>query len=57
MAKRRIQIYLDQDFSLVDAVNFAAMERLGIKKAFTFDMHFRIYRFGREKQEKFEVIT
>jgi predicted nucleic acid-binding protein len=55
-ARKIVAEYGDQDFSLVDAVNFAVMERLGIKKAFTFDAHFHIYRFGREKQERFEVI-
>ncbi len=46
----------DQDCSLVDAVSFAVMQREGIKSAFTFDSHFRMYRFGRGNAQHFEVI-
>jgi predicted nucleic acid-binding protein len=38
-----ISSYLDKDFSFVDAVSFAVMERLKLNKAFTFDRHFRQY--------------
>ena len=55
-ARKIVAEYKDQNFSLVDAVTFAVMERLGITKAFTFDIHFRIYRFGEEKSKRFEVI-
>ncbi len=34
----------DQDFSQVDAVSFALMERAGIDSAFAFDSHFTVYR-------------
>ncbi len=36
--------YADQDFSLVDAVSFAIMERLSMSTAFAFDRHFAVYR-------------
>ena len=41
-----IQRFPDQDFSLVDCLTFAMMERLGLEAAFTFDRHFAVYRYG-----------
>lgn len=35
--------YSDKDFSYTDATSFVLMERLGIPRAFTFDVHFRQY--------------
>ena len=40
------QRYPDQDFSLVDCLTFAIMERYGVEAAFTFDRHFLVYRYG-----------
>jgi uncharacterized protein len=37
--------YDDKDFTLVDAMSFAVMERLDISRAFTFDRHFEQYGF------------
>lgn len=37
--------YQDKDFSYVDAVSFAVMERLKIKEIFAFDEHFEQYGF------------
>ena len=37
--------YIDKDFSMVDAISFVVMERMGIKQAFTFDKHFAQYGF------------
>jgi uncharacterized protein len=37
--------YADKDFSFVDCVSFAVMKELGIRKAFTFDRHFKQFWF------------
>jgi len=36
--------YDDQDFSYVDAVSFAVIERLRIRRAFAYDNHFAVFR-------------
>jgi predicted nucleic acid-binding protein len=46
----------DQDFSLVDRTSFAVMERLGITKAASFDKGFSIFRYGRARDQAFEII-
>ena len=35
------QQYHDEDFSFVDCLSFVVMSKLGCRKAFTFDSHFR----------------
>jgi predicted nucleic acid-binding protein len=35
--------YVDKSFSYTDAISFAVMERLGLKKALAFDRHFTQY--------------
>jgi len=55
-ARKIIERFPDQGFSLVDAVSFVVMERNGIKRAFTFDSHFQIYRFGNENKQHFSVV-
>jgi len=55
-AREIIKRFSDQDFSLVDATSFAVMEREGIERAFTFDPHFRIYRFGKGNRQYFSVV-
>lgn len=51
-----IQKYSDQDFSLVDATSFAVMEREDIERAFAFDPHFQIYRFGERNERYFAIV-
>lgn len=46
----------DQNFSIVDRTSFAAMERLGISQAASFDNDFAIYRYGRGREKAFELI-
>ncbi len=46
----------DQTFSLVDATSFAVMEREEIVRAFAFDAHFRVYRFGEGSRHRFDVV-
>jgi predicted nucleic acid-binding protein len=46
----------DQEFSIVDRTSFAFMERLGITRAASFDTHFAIYRYGRERNKAFEIV-
>lgn len=40
-----LQRYQDQTFSFTDAVSFAVMNAQGIRRAFSFDEHFRIAGF------------
>jgi predicted nucleic acid-binding protein len=44
-AREIIRKYTDKTFSYTDATSFAAMERLGLRTAFAFDPHFRLYGF------------
>jgi predicted nucleic acid-binding protein len=37
--------YADKTFSYTDATSFVVMERLGLRRAFAFDPHFRQYGF------------
>jgi len=50
------EIFLDQDFSLVDRMSFAVMHRLGIRRATAFDDDFVVYRFGRGRREAFVIV-
>lgn len=46
----------DQDFPIVDRTSFAVMQRLGIHRVASFDAHFAVFRFGRDRQRAFEVL-
>jgi uncharacterized protein len=46
----------DQDFSLVDRTSFVIMRRLGLLRVVTFDHHFAVYRFGRNRDKAFEIV-
>jgi predicted nucleic acid-binding protein len=46
----------DQAFSIVDRTSFAVMERLSIVQAASFDNDFAIYRYGRRREQAFEII-
>ena len=50
------EAFPDQEFSIVDRTSFAVMERLGITRAASFDAHFAIYRYGRERNKAFEIV-
>lgn len=50
------EVFADQDFSIVDRTSFAAMERLGLTRVASFDAHFAVYRYGRNRDRAFEVL-
>jgi predicted nucleic acid-binding protein len=41
-----LRVYTDKEFSLVDAISFATMERFHVTQAFAFDHHFAQYGFS-----------
>jgi predicted nucleic acid-binding protein len=45
-ARDILRRYDDQDFSYVDAVSFALMQRAAIQDVFAFDHHFRVMGFA-----------
>jgi predicted nucleic acid-binding protein len=51
------QAFPDQDFSVVDMTSFAVMERLKLTRVASFDEHFAIYRYGRNRRVAFEVVS
>ena len=46
----------DQGFSIVDRTSFAVMQRLGLSRVATFDDHFAVFRYGRQRGRAFEVV-
>ncbi len=55
-AWRIMKGFPDQDFSIVDCTSFAVMERLGVRRAASFDHHFAVYRFGPQRDRAFEIL-
>jgi len=50
------QEWPDQAFSIVDCTSFALIERLDIRRAFAFDRHFGIMRFGWRRHRALEIV-
>jgi predicted nucleic acid-binding protein len=50
------EVFADQEFSIVDRTSFAAMERLGLTRVASFDAHFAVYRYGRNRDRAFEIL-
>jgi uncharacterized protein len=48
--------FADQTFSLIDRTSFAAMERLAISQAVSFDDDFVVYRYGPDRTSAFTVL-
>lgn len=44
-ARQLLRRFSDQEISYADAINFAIMKRMGIRKAFAFDWHYRLLGF------------
>jgi uncharacterized protein len=50
------EAWMDQEFDIVDASSFAVMERVGCRRAATFDSDFAVYRFGPDRRQAFEIV-
>ncbi len=44
-AREIIRQYTDKDFSLIDAISFAVMQRLHLRQVWTYDHHFAQFGF------------
>lgn len=55
-ASETARAFPDQTFSIVDRTSFAVMERLGVKRAVSFDDDFAIYRYGPRRDRAFELL-
>ena len=56
VAWRIAQGWRDQDFSIVDCTSFAVMQRLGIRRAASYDSDFGVFRFGPGRRLAFDVV-
>jgi predicted nucleic acid-binding protein len=48
--------WMDQEFDIVDTSSFAVMERVGCRRAATFDNDFAVYRFGPDRKQAFAIV-
>jgi predicted nucleic acid-binding protein len=46
----------DQQLDIVDCTSFAVMERVGCRRAATFDRDFAVYRYGPRRKNAFEIV-
>lgn len=51
-----MRTWSDQSFSYADATSFVLMARHRIDLAVSLDQHFRVYRYGRRKDQAFRVL-
>jgi uncharacterized protein len=50
------EAFPDQLFSIIDRTSFAVTKRLGLARAATFDEHFAVYRYGRNRDRALEIL-
>lgn len=55
-AAKILVAFADQQFSPVDAVSFVVMERIRLDTVFSFDAHFRVYRYGARRERSFNIV-
>jgi len=55
-ARGLVEPFPDQTLSLVDAPSFAVMEREAIERGFVFDARFRVHRFGKNNERRFDIV-
>ncbi|MDP9361029.1 MAG: PIN domain-containing protein [Acidobacteriota bacterium] len=56
VARQIAEAWNDQDFSIVDCTSFAVMQRLGIRRAASYDADFGVFRFGPGRRLAFDVV-
>lgn len=51
------ETWADQGFDIVDCTSFAVMERVGCRRAATFDRDFAVFRHGIDRSRAFEILA